>query len=278
MTDSGVLTSGDTLGLNTVAASDIQTPERALWYGPPGVGKTPILGSGNLVAAFHPMLFIDVDGGSKSLKVVDPSIRVHQVRTFKKLYQAFERLHDAKGGGYNCIVVDGVPTAQAIGVEHLYYDNKGGRNYNFVDFETATLTNGGFTASTQQMRILTEAFKQLPCHIFFTAWARNIAPMPKRIGESVPPMWVPDFPDKTRNAITGGFESILYLSVYGNDNVVKLQARSGTTVMARDRGNRLPPTMELWHPKWDTRKLGAQPPAMQLVAKEWGLDATLIGK
>jgi hypothetical protein len=258
-----VLTPANLQGLIT-KAGDTEGPERVLLYSDPGAGKTPLLASANRVAAFSPLLLINLDGSdaTKSIKTSFPEVDVINIKNFKTLYEVFSMIRNSNGAGFKSVCVDGGTSVQVRGIEHLYYKDRGGRNNNFLDFESASMQNGGWDANKDQMRIFFDAFTGLPVHLFVTAWRRNIARMPKKIGEYVPPYWVPDFTPKVLNAACGRFSSVLYLYKHETTGKRVLQSRTGNTVMARDRGDRLPKILE--------------DPTMEKMAKYWDLDCSPV--
>lgn len=253
-----VLTPDSLGGLKIYRAESITQFERALVYGPPSIGKTPLIASADNVDGMSPMLIINVDKGAKSLRSLYPHARVVDIRNFSQLQKVFDQLHKTKGAGFKSVCVDGVTTAQVRGIEHLYYSAEGGRNTSFTDFKTAQMQNGGWSTSATQMGILFDAFTDLPMHVFMTAWSRNVAkPKTNKMDEVVVPSWVPDFTPAALNKACGAFDSILYMYYHEAKGCRVLQSKGTPRVMARDRGDRLPDTLE--------------DPTMREIAKHWGL-------
>lgn len=266
MAQEEILTPSSLGGLRLYQAADIELPERVMIYGEATVGKTPLVASANLVSAFSPILIINVDRGAKSLKNLHPGVTIVNVRTFQALYNVFKELHQRKGAGFKSVCVDGATTAQFKGFEHLL--NEGKINTDFIDFKSPSGVQD-WTSSIQQMTILFNAFNELPIHVFFTAWARNIA-KPKKMMEVPPPVWVPDFTPGVLNIAAGAFDTILYMNLQtqtagsSKKTVRVLQSKGTDSVMARDRGDRLPGSIV--------------DPTMEVLAKHWGLDHTLVGQ
>lgn len=249
-------------GLRVYRAADLEKPERALIYGQPAAGKTPIVASADLVKVFHPMLVIDCDDGPKSLRRRYPNIRVISPRTLKQLESIIDSLIQRKGAGFRSICLDGVSTVQYRGYEHLYGRN--GKYPSFTEFESPSWQNHGYEASAQQMAIMVEKLKSLEdIHLFFTAWAKDAAKVTRQ-NPNPPSLWEPAFTGAVGRAINGRFDSILYLgSENQNGKVVKyIRSQESGQVMARDRDERLPAIIK--------------EPSMQLLAKHWGLDSSLV--
>lgn len=242
-------------GLRVYSAGDLQRPERALIYGTPSSGKTPLLGSAVGVEPFDPMLIIDCDDGPKSLRHRYPQAKLVSPRTLKQLQSVVDALRTGKWQNYKSIAVDGVSTVQFRGFEHLY--GQDGRYRSFTEFESPKFSNGGWQASANQMAIMVEAFKSIPVHLFFTAWAKDVS-KPTRANPDPVPMWEPAFSPAVSDRIAGAFDSILFMhskEVKG-ENVRILQSKA-TRAMARDRDERLPASIEN--------------PTMEILAKHWGL-------
>lgn len=266
-----VLTLDSLGGLKVHSAGDIVPPERALVYGGPSCGKTPFVATGHLVRAFHPMLFICCDDGAKSVKTVHPGIKVVSPLTLVQLEKVIDALLAGKHATFKSICLDGASTVQYRGYEHLF--GKNGRYGSFVDFDSPNWANHGYQASAQQMAIMVEKMKRLPCHVFFTAWAKNVAKV-TRENPNPPDSWEPSFTPSASDAIVGRFDSILYLGKMDQNGTqvkyvrAKSNTKGGVHIMARDRGARLPEVIQ------SPNK--AEDPTMQLLAKHWGLDHSLV--
>lgn len=267
MTKEEILTPTSLGGLKVYSAGDIQPPERALIYGGPSCGKTPFVATGHLVQAFHPMLFICCDDGAKSVKMVHPGIRVVSPLTLVQLESVIDALLMGKYKAYGSICLDGASTVQYRGYEHLF--GKNSKYESFTNFESPSWANHGYSASAQQMSIMVEKLKRLPVHLFVTAWAKNVAKA-TRENPNPPDSWEPAFTPAVSDAINGRFDSILYLGMekQNGTDVKYIRAKGTTRVMARDRGARLPSIVQ--------SDVKGGDPTMQMLAKHWGLDHSLV--
>lgn len=256
-----ILTPTSLGGLPVYKASDIVRPVRAMLYARPGAGKTPLVASADNVAAFSPLLVIDCDDGPKSLRSAFPSVHVVSPRTLEQLQRVCDAL-PTKAKCFKSICVDGVTTVQYRGYEHLH-GNRGVYN-SFTNFESPGWQNHGYQASASQMAILADTFMALKDHhIFFTAWAKNVA-TPTKANPDPPAQWEPAFTPAASSAILGRFDSILYLGrqEQNGNSVPYIRSRGNARIMARDRDDLLPETIVN--------------PTMQLLAKHWGLDHSIV--
>lgn len=245
-------------GLRVYQASEIESPEYVLLYSTPGTGKSPIIATGDQVVAFHPLLVIDCDDGAKSLRSRYPKVRAVRPRSLVQLQRILDALVAKKGRPFKAICVDGATTLQFRGYEHVLTKEKKYRS--FTEFESPSWKNGGWQSTAQQMTILVETLKSLPdVHIFMTAWAKDVSGETETL-----PSWEPLFTPAASSAICGRFDSILFLNKEDQNGKPIKYIRSGgsTRVMARDRDDRLPHVIYA--------------PSMQLLAKHWGLDHSLV--
>lgn len=257
-----ILTPDSLGGLKVYQAGDIEGPERMLLYSNPGLGKTPIVATADQVNEFHPLLVIDCDEGPKSLRRRYPKVRVISPRSLEQLQRVVDSLVARKGRPFRSICVDGSSTLQYRGYEHVLGKNKQYRS--FTQYDAPSWKNGAWQATAQQMTILVETLKSLTeVHLFFTAWAKDVSKPTTQVPEPLP-CWEPLFTPAAAAAINGRFDSILFLNREDqNGNTVKyIRSRGNNKVMARDRDDRLPETIS--------------EPSMQLLAKHWGLDHTLV--
>jgi hypothetical protein len=252
-----VLELGSLGGLKVYRAGDIELPERALIYGSPGAGKTPFIASAHRVAAFHPLLLIDCDQGPKSIRRSFPGVRVVSPTTLLGLERILDSLLGGKHRDYKSVCVDGMSTVQQMGYAWVLGEN--GKYQSFTNFEGPSWKNHGYQISAMQMTIMMRKLKALPTHVFVTAWDKDVSnpddPLPKL---------EPSFTPAVSDAIDGAFDSVLYLGEQSENGtpVTYLRTRSSVNVFARDRDGRLPETI--------------RNPTMQILAKHWGLDHSVV--
>lgn len=229
--------------------------------------NTPFLASGNRVAAFHPVLVIDCDGGPKSLRRRYPEVKVVSPISVNQLQGIWDDMLRGKARQYRTIMVDGTSNVQYRSYEHLLgtepTPGKDPKYHSMVKFKEPNWENHGYQNSATQMAIMCEIIKELQRkfeqHFFITAWRKNVAENAK-----APDSWEPAFTPAAAAAIDGRFDSILYFYKERQNQkfVKKLRSAGDPYVMCRDRDDRLPDVLV--------------DPTMQLLAKHWGLDHSLV--
>jgi phage nucleotide-binding protein len=207
-----------------------------LVYGDPGVGKTVLAGSAAELAELSPVLFIDVEGGTFSIRERYPEIDVVRVKTwleFQKLYDELYR--DMK---YRTIVLDSLTEIQKFSMYIIMLDLI--KSDTSRDPDVPGMREWG--KNTEQIRRLVRAFRDLPCNTIFTALARTTRDPKSGL-------------DKTRPGLSGqlsgevaGFVDIvayMYVKTVPPDGLKRLLLTTATdTQVAKDRSDRLPAVVE----------------------------------
>jgi hypothetical protein len=134
-------------------------------------------------------------------------------------------------------------------MEHIFQSEKlASTGINFTEFTMATFANGGWNQSSEQMRKLIRAFRELPCYIILVAWETDIEKSETRH------KWTPAFTAKLAGEMPGMVNDVYRLSV-NRDGTRILQTGLSGDVVAKDRTRKLPkmlesPTMPLIHQYW----------------------------
>lgn len=98
-------------GLNVEGVSQLPPQLNLLLYGESGVGKTMLAGSAAAVPRMSPVLLIDVEGGTLSLRHSYPDVDVVRVQTWDDMSRVFEGL--VKGeNDYNTVILDSLTEIQ----------------------------------------------------------------------------------------------------------------------------------------------------------------------
>lgn len=227
---------------------------KVLLYGPSGVGKTKVAGSVAEVATMLPALFIDVEGGVKTIRNLYPDI--DYVRVEDKITS------DGKvvSSGWNDVVRivesgDLVKNYRTVVVDSLTELNKGIMkmvNYNAylenpskVDLDVPSKRDWG--KGGERTRWLIRTLRDMPIHVIFTALDAN------ERGEGGEPTGniQPQLPGQLGQQIPAFMDEVFYLyakKVF-NDKMEErigyflLSRRDGTHV-AKDRSGRMPTVIE----------------------------------
>jgi hypothetical protein len=225
----------------TVAGLDILTVEESdlyqnwLIYGLSGAGKTVLAGSASIVPEMSPVLFVDIEGGIKSLRSFYPQVKVVRVRTFKEL----QRLAKAIASGslpYKTLIIDSLSEAQKMSMQLIMAEAY--RENPEIDPDIPRMRDWG--KNIEQIRRFVRQMRDLPINTIFTALSVEDKDNKNRTTNRVA------LPGKLSNEIPGFFDQVgfLYIKQKGEDSVRYLLTSQTETTMAKDRSTKLPKTIE----------------------------------
>ena len=242
-------------GLQTRKASDDRSLPSLCIYGGSGAGKTTLAASSMDVPDMNPVLHLNIENGTQSIKDIYPDLEILDIARFKQLQAVYDELYRGQDfdtqtcAGYRTIILDNLTEGQSKGMEHIFQSEKlAATGINFTEFVMASWENGGWNKSSQQMRKLVRAFKELPCYIILVAWETDIDKSENRH------KWTPAFTPKFAGEMPGLVNDVYRLSV-DKDGKRVLQTGLSGDVVAKDRTRKLPfklqePTMSLIHDYW----------------------------
>jgi hypothetical protein len=249
------LTPGKLGGLTTRKASDDRSLPSLCIYGGSGAGKTTLAASSMDVPEMKPVLHLNIENGTQSVKDIYPDLEIIDIDHFKQLQSVYTELYKGQDfdaqtcAGYKTIILDNLTESQKKGMEHIFQSEKlASTGINFTEFTMATFANGGWNQSSEQMRKLIRAFRELPCYIILVAWETDIEKSETRH------KWTPAFTAKLAGEMPGMVNDVYRLSV-NRDGTRILQTGLSGDVVAKDRTRKLPkmlesPTMPLIHQYW----------------------------
>lgn len=206
-----------------------------LIYGPPGVGKTVLAGSADAVPAMRPVLMLDVEGGTLSLKRTHPDVDVVRVQTWTDMQKVYDALY--KGSDYRTVILDSLTEIQKFsmyGIMRELISKEPDR-----DPDVPGMREWG--KNIEQIRRLVRAFRDLPVHTIFTALSAIEKDAKTGITQARPSL------SGKLSAEVGGFVDIvgyMYTKVV-DGNVKRLLLTTGTDrQIAKDRTGRMPQIVE----------------------------------
>jgi len=137
-------------------------------YGDPGSGKTVLAGSSDQVPDMRPVIFIDIEGGTFSIRERFPEVEVVRVETWNDMQKIYDALL-MEDHEYNTVVLDSLTEIQKFSM------------YNIMEFtvkkdpdrdpDVPSMREWG--KNIEQIRKLVRAFRDLPMHTVFTALAKT---------------------------------------------------------------------------------------------------------
>lgn len=249
------LTPGKLGGLKTRRASDDRSLPSVCIFGGPGTGKTTLAASSIEVPEMNPVLHLNIENGTQSISGIYPDLEIVDIEQFKQLQTVYNELYRGQDfdsqtcAGYKTIILDNLTEGQKKGMEHIFQAEKlAATGINFTDFVMATFANGGWNQSSEQMRKLIRAFRELPCYVILVAWEVDIEKSESRH------KWTPAFTSKLAGEMPGMVNDVYRLSIDRAGTRVLQTSLSGD-VVAKDRTRKLPsklenPTMQLIHSYW----------------------------
>jgi AAA domain-containing protein len=140
-----------------------------LIYGDSGTGKTYLGGSADEVPAMRPLLIVDVEGGTETLRQPFPDIDIVRVESWKQMQQVYDELHRSQGAGYETVMVDSLTEVQKFNMDQIMKELVERRPD--LDPDVPSMREWG--KNLTQMRKFVRAFRDLPMHTIFTALTRT---------------------------------------------------------------------------------------------------------
>jgi phage nucleotide-binding protein len=206
-----------------------------LIYGDPGVGKTVLAGSAAAVPELSPVLYVDVEGGTLSLRERFPDVDVVRVKNFQEFGKVFEGLRNGEGG-YKTVVLDSLTEIQKFGmyaIRRAAIEKDDERDPDLPGI-------GEWGKNTEQIRRLVRAFRDLPHNVIFICLAQTDQDKRgKRLTK-------PSLSAKLSNEVAGFLDIVVHMyKKTVDDEVKRVLLTAGTDeFIAKDRTDRLPPIVE----------------------------------
>lgn len=224
--------------------SAAETALKMLIYGPPGAGKTVLAATASEVPEMSPVLYVDVEGGTLSIR--DKKVDVLRIKTFTELAQLLEVL---RSGHHNwrTVVIDSLTEVQKLNMYEVM--KKVVAQDPSRDPDMPGLREYGKNA--EQIRRLIRGYRDLAnTHVIFTALASEVKDEKTGVVKVYPALT-----GKLATEIPGFLDVVAYLSVAEQDGAeIRVLVTDMTSrIMAKHRtpisGVRLPkflknPTMK----------------------------------
>lgn len=242
VTSVATLTERSLGGLPVESVSETMDYLNFLIYGDPGAGKTVLAGSSDMVEAMAPVLFIDVEGGTFSIRERNPGVDVVRVKSWSDMQKVYDALY--KGDhDYKTAVLDSLTEIQKFSMYNIMRDLI--RDDPDRDPDIPSMREWG--KNIEQIRLLVRAFRDLPMNSIFTALAKE--DKDPKTGKM---KTRPSLSGKLANEVAGFLDIVGYLytkPVDGNYHRMLLTQPTDQFV-AKDRSDNFPqilqdPTMSM---------------------------------
>lgn len=193
----------------------------------------------------RPVLFIDIEGGTTSLRHSYPEVHTVRVTTWKEMQEVYNALADGEGG-YRTVVLDSLTEIQKFNMYSIMNDLTQKRPD--LDPDVPGMREWG--KNLEQMRKYIRAFRDLDMHTIFTAL--NMVDKDQKTGATT---MQPMLSGKLAKEAAAFLDVVGYYYVKqigsGEDMEFKrlLLTQKTDSQVAKDRSGRLPmiiesPTME----------------------------------
>lgn len=209
-------------------------------YGEPGIGKTVLAGSSDAVPVLRPVLFIDMEGGTESLRHTYPEVEVVRVKSWKEMQQLYNALADTDHG-YQTVIIDSLSEAQKFNMNYIMVD-VAANNDKMIE-EVPSMREWGI--NLEQMRKFVRGFRDLEINTIFTCLAAKDKDV--RTGKQ---LFSPALSGKLAGEIAGFLDEVFFMymkerEVDGEVIQQRLLLTGKTeTIVAKDRSGKLPQVIE----------------------------------
>jgi phage nucleotide-binding protein len=223
-------------GLEIAPASEQEPYINLMVYGDPGVGKTLLSGTAADVPDMSPVLILDIEGGTLTLREKYPDVDVVRLKTWKDMQKVYDDLYDGKAP-YKTVVIDSITECQKFSMAQIMIEMVKAA----PDRDPDVPSQREWGKSIEQIRRTIRGFRDLPMHTIFTALA--IHERDERIGRLVNRVSLPG----KLSGEASGFVDILgymYMTTKDGANKRSISFTQTQTTIAKDRSNKLPMAME----------------------------------
>lgn len=235
-----VLTQRSLAGLTITKVAERSSWYNILIYGDSGSGKTRLAGSADAVAGMRPVLVIDIEGGTETLKHTYPDVDVVRVTTWKKMQEVYNELADGNSG-YNTVILDSLTEIQKFSMYNIMEELTAKSPERSAD--VPSMREWGI--NLEQTRRLVRGFRDLDMHTVIVSLARH-----EKNEKTGVTSTQPSLSGKMAGEVAAFLDVVVFLYVKqigaGDEqrNVRFLLSQKTETHIAKDRTNKLPQVLE----------------------------------
>jgi len=143
---------------------------KAIIMGPPGHGKTHLLGTAVFDERTKPIAILDFEGGVLDVLTGLPGEGTDWIRmpvgTWQDFNEAYERIR-VNEEGFKAVAIDSLSETHVFAIMTIL-DEEGGRRQ-----DPDLVQQQDYGKAMVQMRRLTRVFRDLPMHVFYTAHSKD---------------------------------------------------------------------------------------------------------
>lgn len=208
-----------------------------LIYGNSGAGKTRLAGSADAVPELRRVLFIDVEGGTLTLRNTEYNeVEVVRVRSWQEMEEVYKAL-SVPDHGFNTVVIDSLTEAQKMSMDRIM--RKKLEEDEDADGDVPGIRE--WNINIEQTRKYVRKFRDLPVNTIFTALEHSDKNMMRGTTRRKPSL-----SGKVKDEVAAFLDIVVYL--YTKERDVDGESRqqrmllTGQTedTVAKDRSNKLP--------------------------------------
>jgi hypothetical protein len=155
-------------GLQVTPAQERSPYLNFLVYGESGVGKTTLAGSADAVPSMRPVIVIDIEGGTESLRDSFPDVEVVRVRTWNQMQDVYNVLYTGDHP-YKTVILDSLTEIQKFNMDQIMIDLITKKPE--VDPDVPGMREWG--KNLEQVRRMVRGFRDLDMHTIFTALEKD---------------------------------------------------------------------------------------------------------
>lgn len=207
-----------------------------LVYGQPGAGKTVFAGSADAVPQLRPVLVIDIEGGTFSLREQYPDVKVLRVETWAQMQEVYNDLYTGNHP-YQTIVLDSLTEIQKLCMYDVmkYRIAKSDKD---LDPDIPDMQAWG--KNIELIRKFVRAFRDLPVNTIFTALS-----MVNKDSKTGSTSTKPSMSGKLADEVAGFVDIVTYLyTIKQGDELTRCMLTASTDqYVAKDRSAKLDPVI-----------------------------------